>query len=171
MQIKTKKLKDIAFNLLDPMIRRRTGLSLDVIENWSLVVGSDVSLLCTPLKLIWPQTALGSSGSSPATLLIACQGGVAVQIMHQNLQIIERINSFFGYYAVDKIKITQQAVNSGFAANAVAASVKKPAVVRSLSGEEEEYIYDLVKNIQDESLKASLLKIGRSIYKDVIEKR
>lgn len=171
MKTKPKKLKDLAFNLLDPMIRRRTGLTFEVIENWPLIVGSDVALLCSPVKLNWPYAPAGSDEYKPATLLIACQGSTGVQVMHQNLQIIERINSFFGYYAVDKVKITQKHVN--YNDDYRDFSLEKAKIIKEtqLAVEKEAFLCDIVKDIRDEGLRKSLLEIGRSICKELIIKR
>lgn len=171
MKMRPQKLKDLAFNLLDPIIRRRTGLTFEVIENWPLIVGSDIALLCSPIKLKWPYVPAGSEEYKPATLLIACQGSTGIQVMHQNLQIIERINRFFGYHAIDKIKITQKHVDYNDAYSHIA--LKKAKIIKDtqLTVEKEAFLCDILKDIRDEALKKSLFEIGCSLYKELSTKR
>lgn len=156
MKFKTKNLGDIATKMLDPVVRKKTGLNLQIFKQWSNIVGQDIAGLCVPQKLSW----IGNAKT--ATLLLSSFGANATMVMHYNLEIIERVNRFFGYYAINKIKITQAtAYNDNLQPNNEAA--KKNYKLKPF---EEEKIQNIALNVKDEALRLALLRLGRSIYKN-----
>ena len=46
----------------------------------------------------------------PAVLVIACEGVAALHLQHETGEIISRINAFFGFNAIGRIRIVQKPV-------------------------------------------------------------
>ncbi len=149
-------LRDIALPMLDPIVVKKTGLNINIFKNWEQIVGKDISKLCSPLKLIWANKA------NSATLLVSSHGADATIVMHSNLEIIDRLNSFFGYYAVSKIKITQALAYNKQNISSLPIEQK----IQNLSKHDEKKIHQTVSCIKDDNLRIALLQLGRSIYKN-----
>lgn len=149
-------LRDIALPMLDPIMVKKTGLNINIFKNWQQIVGKDIAKLCAPLKLIWANSA------NFATLLVSSYGADATIVMHSNLEIIDRVNSFFGYYAVSKIKVTQAIPYDKQNIRSLAIEQN----TQNLSKHDEKNLQESVACIKDEALRIALLQLGRSIYKN-----
>ncbi|AWK88980.1 DUF721 domain-containing protein [Azospirillum thermophilum] len=120
-----------------------------LITDWPAIVGHQLSLRTAPDKLSFPR-----GKREEATLHIRAMGAIALELQHLEPQIIERINSFFGYRAVAKIKLIH------------AALPQRPTAVvrpRDLSMDEELSIITTTARVEDEELRATLERFGRSL--------
>lgn len=104
-------LSEIIFKMLDPILRKRTGLNVALIENWSQIAGRDIAEHTVPLKIIWKRRVDQDEIFQPGTLIVACEGFVALKLIHETAELIHRINVFFGYIALNRIKIEQRNVS------------------------------------------------------------
>ncbi len=85
------------------ILGKKGFIEVDIISKWNNIVGDNFASVITPLKITFP-----INKRSEGTLFVTAQNSsVALEIMHKNLIIISKINSFFGYNAVTKIKIIQ----------------------------------------------------------------
>jgi hypothetical protein len=142
--------------LLDPVLRRKAGMTIGLLDAWPEIVGARLEAATRPEKLVWPPaTDAGDGRLKPAVLVVACEGAAALRLQHQSGEIVERINVFFGYPAVDRLRILQKPV-------AAARPSRKPTL-RGLSEEEEQALGALTERIEDPKLKAALLAYGESI--------
>ena len=81
-------------------------------------------------------------------------GAIALELQHLEPQIVERINGFFGYRAVAKIKLI----------HAAPLTIQKPAVrPRDLTMDEELSVMTTTAAVEDEELRATLERFGRSL--------
>ncbi|ATO57720.1 DUF721 domain-containing protein [Bartonella sp. 1-1C] len=160
MSKKTQKyhfysLSEMVSEMLDPILRKRTGLNTALIEHWSLIVGQDVGEHTMPIKIIWKYRANQNETFHPGTLVVACEGFTTLKLMHETDELIQRINSFFGYIAIDRIKIEQKKV-SVFADR---------AEVKLFSDEKnQQRLKKMLEEIEDKSLHQSLYKLGCCIF-------
>jgi len=99
---------DLVSKLLDPVIERRAGMTLDLIASWTEIVGEHHASRSRPEKLHWPRQISDDNPFEPATLIVACEGGHALYLQHDTGTVIERINSYFGFAAVAKLKLVQK---------------------------------------------------------------
>ena len=73
------------------------GLALD----WASIVGEEIAANTLPLKVSYPRGArLGG------TLHLKVTSGYAVIIGHCEPQLLERVNAYLGYGAVERLKLT-----------------------------------------------------------------
>lgn len=120
-----------------------------LINDWPSIVGHQLSLRTAPDKLSFPR-----GKREDAVLHIRAMGAIALELQHLEPQIVERINSFFGYRAVAKIKLIH------------AAPISAPAPVvrpRALTMDEELSVMTTTATIEDEELRATLERFGRSL--------
>lgn len=120
-----------------------------LITDWPSIVGQQLSLRTAPDKLSFPR-----GKREDATLHIRAMGAIALELQHLEPQIIERINSFFGYRAVVKIRLI----------HAAPVAAPRPSVrQRPLTVDEEQTVATTTATIEDEELRATLERFGRSL--------
>ncbi len=133
----------------------------DVLLKWREVVGPELAGTCRPVKVSY-SAKRGGSGLG-ATLVIATDSAHAPQVSHQSARIIERVNRFYGYAAVSRVKVTQEftrkAGAGGFAEPA--AGFVPEARPDPVAREKAE---SLAASVRNEELRAALTALGERIY-------
>lgn len=71
-----------------------------LITEWETIVGHDLAESCIPEKLTFP-----SNKRDSGVLRLRADGGAALELQHLEPQILERINSYFGYKAVSRLQL------------------------------------------------------------------
>jgi len=147
-------VSDLASAILDPVLRRRAGISVGLVQSWDEIVGERMAAMSRPEKIVWPRRPGDDDPFAPATLVIACSGIAAMHVQHETGQIIERVNAFLGFAAVGRIRIVQKPVG---------AAPKHKRSLRALSPAEVERVEEITSGIEDEGLRQSLARLGRSV--------
>lgn len=145
---------DLAIAVIDPVLRKRAGMTIGLVQSWEEIVGERLSATTRPEKIVWPRRMHEDDPFQPATLIIACEGFAAVHVQHETGEIIARVNAFLGFAAVGRIRIVQKQV---------ALPVKRPPRLRALTSGETQKLDSMVARIEDDSLRASLAKLGQSV--------
>lgn len=158
-----KPLADTASGVLDPVLRKRAGINLALVQSWEDVIGPALGAQSRPLKILWPRRAHEDDPFQPATLVIACEGFAAIRIQHETGEIMSRVNAFLGFAAIGRIKIEQKPV-----VHTARPRPKGPPVVDSAS---EKRIETATQGIEDDGLRAALARLGRSVIAERIKKR
>jgi len=139
--------------LVEPILRKKTGLTLELFNHWPEIVGANLAEISLPLKIIWPRQRGQNAPLKPATLVIACEGFACLKIQHDSVQIIQRLNATFGFFAIEKIKIEQR-------------QIVKPVPVsfeRSLTVRERAWLEQETSQIGNATLRAGLARLGAAI--------
>ena len=71
----------------------------EIISKWSMLVGKDIS------NCSYPQSIKMKKGNANGTLVLGIKRGDEIQIEYAKKEIMEKINSYFGYKLVDEIKL------------------------------------------------------------------
>lgn len=152
------QIAEVANRLIDPVLARKAGINTALIGCWDEIAGPDFADCTRPEKISWPRRNAEmtgeSSGVEPGVLTIACEGARALFLTHAQGELIQRINGFFGYPAIRQIRIVQKPVTP------LNKLRRKP---RALSVAENARLQTLTGEIENESLKAALDKLGRAI--------
>ncbi|WP_274425043.1 DUF721 domain-containing protein [Chelativorans sp. YIM 93263] len=148
-------VSDLASELIDPVLRRRAGLSIDLVQSWSEIVGERLAGRTRPEKVAWPRRAREDDPFEPATLVIACEGPAALHVQHETSEIIARANAFLGFGAIGRVKIVQKPVSG--------TAVKPRPRPRPLTADEKSKLAGMTAGIEDEGLRASLERLGESV--------
>jgi hypothetical protein len=148
-------VSDLTSEILDPILRKRAGISIGLVQSWEEIAGPRLATHTRPEKIVWPRRMQEDDPFQPATLIIACEGFAALHVQHETGEIIGRINSFLGFNAVGRIKIVQKPVHPE-------GPRQKPRL-RPLSADEEGRIAGVVRGVEDEGLRGSLERLGRTI--------
>jgi hypothetical protein len=148
-------VSDLMGALVDPLVRRKAGMSLALIQAWDEVVGEDLGRLSRPEKIAWPRRANEDDPFQPATLVIACEGIVALKLQHMTSEIVARVNAFLGFAAVAKVRFVQRQIPQ--------VGARQRPRIRPLRADEADKVEKLVSGIDHEGLRQSLERLGRSV--------
>ena len=144
-----RPLADLIGPCLTAAFKRHGFASVEIVTHWDDIVGGEIAAHCEPIKITWPrQTA--AEEPEPATLVLRCQGPAAIEIQHQSHLIVERINQFLGWRAIDAVKIRQ----------APLARRAKPQPPPAIDAAEARRIAEQMTDIADADLRAALGRLG-----------
>lgn len=150
-----RSVSEIVGKVLEPVIARRAGMTLDLINAWPEIVGEEFRETTRPEKINWPRRAHEDDPFKPAVLVVACENSAALFFQHEQPAILERINVFFGFEAVDRITIVQKTV--------VTIDKKKPKAKTTVTNVDEKRLAAILDEIDDPVLKETLTKLGRGV--------
>ena len=71
----------------------------EIISKWSMLVGKDIS------NCSYPKSIKMKKGNSNGTLILGIKRGDEIQIEYSKKEIMDKINSYFGYKLIDEIKL------------------------------------------------------------------
>ncbi|ANH06585.1 hypothetical protein shn_04395 [Shinella sp. HZN7] len=152
------QISEVANDLIDPVLAKRAGINTMLLGSWDEIAGAEFAECTRPERITWPRRASEMTGEGgghqPGVLTIACEGARALFLSHQQGEIIQRINGFFGFPAVSQMKIVQKPVSPHSSRRA------KP---RPLTGEAARHLDDLVDGIEGDALKAALKRLGTAV--------
>lgn len=153
------QISEVANGLIDPVLAKRAGINTMLLGSWDEIAGAEFAECTRPERITWPRRASEMAGEGgghqPGVLTIACEGARALFLSHQQGEIIQRINGFFGFPAIRQIKIVQKPVS-------VQARTRRR--LRPLSANEKSHLAELTAEIDSEPLKAALDRLGRGVY-------
>ena len=105
-KLRARPLVDITNGLLAESFRKQGFASSELVVRWATIVGEDVAVCAEPLKIQWPRGS-ESQGTIPGTLVLRVEGPAALEIQHMSHVILERVNRYCGWHAIDRIAIRQ----------------------------------------------------------------
>lgn len=149
---------DLVSGILNPVIERRAGMTMDLIASWEEIVGSGHASLSRPEKLVWPAQVDEDDPFEAATLIVACESTHALFFQHDSAAIVERINSYFGFSAVQRLKILQKPVQNE--------SAKGKAGKPDLQQQDRRRLQELLVDVDDDHLRGALEKMGRGVFSE-----
>ena len=101
---RTPRALSHTINKLTKSMLGRHGLTKGtLLTKWVDIIGETMAEHTSPEKIVFAR-----DGVSGGTLHLRCSSGAyATQLQHQEPQILDRINTFFGYQAIIRIKLIQ----------------------------------------------------------------
>lgn len=145
-----------AARALDPAARARGFATTAILSEWPAIVGAELAKFTMPDKLVWPRRRDDAENAAPpkgrrdegAILVLRVEGPRAIEVQHRSGQILERVNSYFGYRAVAEMRILQAPVARKAARPTVAPPPIDPDALPPSAA------------IDDNGLRAALLRLG-----------
>ena len=123
-------------------------IQVELLSHWRDILGEELAYGIKPVGLTFP-----AKERTNGTLKVQTAGGAfALLFEHQKGQVIEKINTYFGYPAIRQIKIEQNAIKLN--------TPKTSEVVWPLDESEIEKLAQKVAGIEDEELRKKMLDIG-----------
>ncbi len=143
-----RSFKDILPSKVKSLINKKGQIYSETLDNWRYFVGNELFDISFP-KSFKNENKLGSS-----CLTVMVKRGNEVDFEYSRNLIIEKINSFFGYEAVQNIKlISFEEKNEEFKQKETTIAVTKNKYKKQIS------------DIKNEKIKESLIKLSQVIKK------
>lgn len=146
-----KAVGAISDRLTKPILGKRGLAEGELIRHWPMIVGPALAAVSQPEKVWFPRDR---RDGGELTVRVG-NGAIATMLQHQAAQIIERVNRFYSYAALNKLKIIQAPLPPRRTA--------KGPEMRPLSAEEDAELQQTVAKIADPELRDALLALGRSM--------
>ncbi|MEX6722930.1 DUF721 domain-containing protein [Parapedomonas caeni] len=145
-----RALAEVAPKIAGPAFRRFGFAQAAIVSRWAEIVGPEFARFSLPLKLGFPP-----SKRVGGTLTIQVDGPFALQMTYVQPQIIERVNRFFGYAAVERIALRQGPLPADHAGVRAAPPPLSPA--------DEAALQQATGGIRDTGLGEAIRRLGRLV--------
>ena len=150
-----KNLRHVLGKITDPISQQQGFVKAAILLDWHLIVGEKFAANCQPEKITFPYER-----RTNGRLSLKTTSSFALEIAHLEPMIVEKINRYFGYKAVERLTINHGLVRQK-------TPVKKKPVV--LPVEIAQSIDDQVQNVTDEKLRKALSNFGKSLHQDLLK--
>ena len=148
---RTTALATLVARATKPVFRQRGLADGAVLRDWPKIVGPELARRCIPERVRYPR-----GERSEGTLHLRVEsGGLATELQHLEPLLIERINGYFGYRAVARLRLVQGPI--------VAAETPENAPPQPLDAAEQARIGRVVAEIEDPDLRRALSGLGAAV--------
>jgi len=93
-----RSFKDTLPKNIKKVINKKGHIYSETLGNWKYIVGEKLFEIC------YPKSFKNSNRFGASTLLVMVRRGHEVDLEYSKKEIIDRMNSFFGYSVVEKLK-------------------------------------------------------------------
>jgi hypothetical protein len=93
-----RSFKDTLPTSVKKIINKKGHIYSETLSNWKYIAGDDLFKVC------YPKTFKNSNRFGASTLLIMVKRGHEVDLEYSKKEILDKMNSFFGYLVVEKLK-------------------------------------------------------------------
>jgi hypothetical protein len=164
-----KPLRELLGKVVGDTFRRQGFASAELVTRWTEIVGSEIAAYSQPIRIQWPRP-LGPAAARtandrqagrgndpgwerpPGTLFLRVEGPAAIEIQHLAAVICERVNSFLGWRAIERIALRQAPLRrTARESRPVADPAAAAAIAAGLS------------DIVDADLKNALARLGAAV--------
>ena len=145
-----KAVSSVLKRLGGPAVRRHGALESGLIAEWPAIVGEFVAERSLPLKLSWPR-----GKDSQAVLELRVESAIAPELQHLEPQILERINAYFGFASVGRLKLIH---------GSVAKRDEHRPQARPLTPEEEAALEGGLAPVAVPGVRRALAALGRRVW-------
>ena len=150
-RFKPRSISATVEKLTRPIFGKRGFGQGTVIANWKSIVGDVLATHTFPEKITYPRDQ-----RSNGTLHLRIDSpALALELQHIETQLLERINTHFGYRAVGYIKISQGTIPDE--------DNQPPAKKRKISVKEKNALDDDLNIVSDPDLKNALRALGTEV--------
>tara|TARA_B100000378_G_scaffold151220_1_gene122039 strand:+ start:679 stop:1188 length:510 start_codon:yes stop_codon:yes gene_type:complete len=158
------QIADVANSLIDPILAKRAGISTALLNAWPEIAGETYAEFSRPEKIAWPKRsgANEDGGFKPGTLTIACEGARVLFLTHAQDELIHRVNGFFGYVAIERVRVVQKPVQP-LGGNHRPKPTLSPSEARDLEAR--------LAGIESEALRKAIMRLGAGVMSEKRNKR
>ena len=93
-----RSFKDTLPTSIKKVINKKGHIYSETLNNWKYIVGENLFKVC------YPKSFKNSNRFGVSTLLIKVKRGHEVDLEYSKKEIMDKMNSFFGYSVVEKLK-------------------------------------------------------------------
>ena len=144
-----RSFKDTLPKNIKKIINKKGHIYSETLGNWKYIVGDDLFKIC------YPKTFKNSNKFGVSTLIIMVKRGHEVDMEYSKKNILDKMNSFFGYSVVEKLKFIsfddEQEIT-----NSINTDFKNVTINK---------YQDKIKNVKNEKIKKSLTELTK-VFKE-----
>jgi hypothetical protein len=146
-----RPLSQLLHKTLSDAFAKQGFASTELVTRWTEIVGAEIAAHSEPEKIQWPRPVEGR-GAEPGTLVLRVEGPAAIEIQHLSGVVLERVNRFFGWQAVNGLRLRQAPIRRD-------RRKPHPAPDPAATGR----IAATLSDIKDEKLRDALARLGAAI--------
>ena len=94
-----RSFKDTLPTSIKKIIKKKGHIFSETLSNWRYIVGNELFKVC------YPKSFKNSNKFGVSTLFVMVRRGKEVELEYSKKQIIDKMNTFFGYSVVEKVKL------------------------------------------------------------------
>ena len=144
-----RSFKDTLPKNLKKIINKKGHIYSETLSNWKYLVGNELFKVC------FPKTFKNSNRFGVSTLVVMVKRGHEVDVEYSKKNILDKMNNFFGYDVVEKLKFIsfddEQKTSSSNEINSNNVAISK--------------YRDKIKDVRNEKIKKSLTELTK-VYKE-----
>ncbi len=144
-----RSFKDTLPKNLKKIINKKGHIYSETLSNWKYLVGNELFKVC------FPKTFKNSNRFGVSTLVVMVKRGHEVDVEYSKKNILNKMNNFFGYDVVEKLKFIsfddEQKTSSLNEINSNNVAISK--------------YRDKIKDVKNEKIKKSLTELTK-VYKE-----
>ncbi|MEM7569016.1 MAG: DciA family protein [Pseudomonadota bacterium] len=146
------QLSNLISKVGDRSFRRRGFVHSQIVTGWQHIVGPSLASVTAPEGLRFPP-----GKKRGGTLTIRCDGSAALELEYHKTLVLERVNIFFGYGAVDRLAIRQGPLPTK------APQARQRPPIAPLTKAQQSRLDTALKNVRDQGLKDALQRLGQGV--------
>ena len=140
-----RSFKDTLPKNIKKIIKKKGHIFSETLNNWKYIVGTELFQIC------YPKSFKNSNKFGVSTLEIMAKRGHEIDLEYSKKEIIDKMNSFFGYMVVEKLKfISFDDVH-----------IKFKKINKNENNVTNNKYTDSIKDIKNEKIKNSLLELTK----------
>lgn len=151
---RARTVGETAARLTRPLFQRRGLADGALARDWHLIVGEMLAKASWPEKIAFPK---GQRTGGTLHLKLA-HGSLALELQHLEPLVLERVNGYFGYAAVSRIRMVQGPLPAPLE--------ERPSRYHEppeLSTEDEDTLRRRTAEVADPELRQALERLGRAV--------
>ncbi|MDC0533720.1 DUF721 domain-containing protein [Candidatus Pelagibacter sp.] len=144
-----RSFKDTLPKNIKNVINKKGHIYSETLNNWKYIVGENLFNVC------YPKSFKNSNKFGVSTLLVMVKRGSEVDLEYSKKEIMNKMNSFFGYSVVENLKLTS------FDDEKIFPEIKK---INDKNVTNDKY-QKKIKDVKNEKIKNSLLELTK-VFKE-----
>jgi len=144
-----RSFKDTLPKNIKKVINKKGHIYSETLNNWKYIVGENLFNIC------YPKSFKNSNKFGVSTLLVMVKRGNEVDLEYSKKEIMNKMNSFFGYSVVENLKLTS------FDDEKIFPEIKK---INDKNVTNDKY-QKKIKDVKNEKIKNSLLELTK-VFKE-----
>ncbi len=143
-----KKIGKSLPKIITQDIKKKNYIQFSLLNNWKNIIGEEISKFCKPEKIIFSHTK-----NINGTIFLKTIRGRSLEIEFKSEEIIEKLNQYFGYKAVNKISIIQDF------------NIKKSETIKKkINKEMKKNQIKTINKIKKKDLKDALKNLNKTLF-------
>ena len=144
-----RSFKDTLPKNIKKVINKKGHIYSETLNNWKYIVGENLFNVC------YPKSFKNSNKFGVSTLLVMVKRGNEVDLEYSKKEIMNKMNSFFGYSVVENLKLTSFDDEKNF---------PKIEKINDKNVTNDKY-QKKIKDVKNEKIKNSLLELSK-VFKE-----